>query len=41
MKILKAIINTLYRWIYDDEQLHREFVQRVREAERKDKEFDR
>ena len=41
MKIIKTILRTLYRWLYDDEQLHREFVRRVRESERKDKEFDR
>ena len=39
--ILKAILNTLYRWLYDDAELHRDFVRRVREAERRDKEYDR
>ena len=41
MKILKAILRTLYRWLYDDEELNREFVRRVREWERKDKEYNR
>ena len=41
MIILKAILRTLYRWLYDDEELNREFVRRVREWERKDKEYNR
>ena len=41
MKIIKTILRTLYRWLYDDAELHRDFVRRVREWERKDKECDR